>query len=229
MQEGSLWRLGNSKILVDGDNIFLLLTIRRNVEVREHRNKLVIDINEDSIDCLLIDYDRWEAKLFSIKHDIKRIRTNYMRIRKSIQKKVKNKNLQNKLLTKYGFRERKRVEDKLKKVSTILAKIAKEYNADLVRKSLRDLKLNGKKKSKQLNYRLSSFPYRKFITYIDYKFYERGLNVVEVNAKKSSITCPICGCVDKGNRVDKETFSCRRCGFAFNAQYVACLNLFSRS
>ncbi len=49
MQEGSLWRLGNSKILVDGDNIFLLLTIRRNVEVREHRNKLVIDINEDSI------------------------------------------------------------------------------------------------------------------------------------------------------------------------------------
>lgn len=174
-------------------------------------------------------YDRWEAKLFSIKHDIKRIRTNYMRIRKSIQKKVKNKNLQNKLLTKYGFRERKRVEDKLKKVSTILAEIAKEYNADLVRESLRDLKLDGKKKSKQLNYRLSSFPYRKFITYIDYKFYERGLNVVEVNAKKSSITCPICGCVDKGNRVDKETFSCRRCGFAFNAQYVACLNLFSRS
>ena len=177
----------------------------------------------------IVLYDRWEAKLFSIKHDIKRIRTNYMRIRKSIQKKVKNKNLQNKLLTKYGFRERKRVEDKLKKVSTILAEIAKEYNADLVRESLRDLKLNGKKKSKQLNYRLSSFPYRKFITYIDYKFYERGLNVVEVNAKKSSITCPICGCVDKGNRVDKETFSCRRCGFAFNAQYVACLNLFSRS
>jgi transposase len=29
--------------------------------------------------------------------------------------------------------------------------------------------------------------------------------------------------------VDKKTFKCMRCGFTFNAQYVACLNLFSRS
>jgi len=55
------------------------------------------------------------------------------------------------------------------------------------------------------------------------------LNVLEANAKKSSITCPICGYVDKKNRINKEGFRCRRCGFTFNAQYVACLNLFSRS
>jgi len=90
-------------------------------------------------------------------------------------------------------------------------------------------KLNNKKKSKQLNYRLSAFPYRKFVEYIDYKFQERGLGVVEVNAKKTSITCPVCGYTDKRNRIDKESFKCRRCGFEFNAQYVACLNLFSRS
>ncbi|MCE4613410.1 MAG: hypothetical protein F7C07_06230 [Desulfurococcales archaeon] len=75
-------KLGNSKILVDGDNIFLLLTIRKDVEVEEHRNKLIIDINEDSIDCLLVNYDKREAILFSIKHDIRKIRTNYRRIRK---------------------------------------------------------------------------------------------------------------------------------------------------
>ncbi|RLG79038.1 MAG: hypothetical protein DRO40_13295 [Thermoprotei archaeon] len=43
------------------------------------------------------------------------------------------------------------------------------------------------------------------------------------------MTCPICGYADKRNRLDKETFKCRRCGFTFNAQFVACLNLFSRS
>ena len=167
--------------------------------------------------------------LFSIKHDIRRIRTNYRRIRKSIQEKVKNYYLQKKLLAKYGYRERKCVEDRLKKMATLLAEIGKQYNANLVRENLKDLKLNGKKKRKQLNYRLSTFPYHKFITYIDYKFWERGLNVDERDAKKTSITCPICGYVDKKKRLNKETFKCRKCGFTFNAQYVACLNLFSRS
>ncbi len=222
-------KMGNSKILVDGDDIYLLLTIRKSVEVREHRNKLFIDINEDSVDCLLVDYNCRKATLFSISHDIRRMRANYRGIRKSIQEKVKNPRLRDKLLAKYGYRERKRVEDRLKKIATLLAEIAREHEADLVRENLKDLRVNGKKRSKQLNYRLSTFPYRKLIERVDYKFYERGLSVKEVDAKKTSITCPVCGYVDRRNRVSKETFRCKRCGFAFNAQYVACLNLFSRS
>jgi len=222
-------KLGNSRLLVDNNDIYLLLTIRKNVEVSEHRNKLIVDINEGSVDCLLVNYDKNEAVMFTIRHDIKRIRTNYRRIRKSIQMKVKNLRLRDKLLAKYGFRERKRVEDRLKKITTLLAEIAREHNADLVRENLKDLKLNGKKRSKQLNYRLSTFPYRRFIEYLNYKLCERSLSILEVDAKKSSITCPICGYVDKRNRIDRETFRCRRCGFTFNAQYVACLNLFSRS
>jgi len=222
-------KLGNSRILIDDNCIYLLLTIRRGVEVNEHRNKLIVDINEDSVDCLLVNYDRNEAILFSIMHDTRKIRTNYRRIRKSIQEKVENSRLRDKLLAKYGFRERKRVEDRLKKITSLLAEIAREHNADLVRENLKDLRLNGKKRSKQLNYRLSTFPYRRFIEYLDYKSYERGLNILEANAKRSSITCPVCGYVDKKNRIGKEGFRCRRCGFIFNAQYVACLNLFSRS
>jgi IS605 OrfB family transposase len=71
----------------------------------------------------------------------------------------------------------------------LLAEIAREHNADLVRENLRDLKLNSKKRSKQLNYRLSTLPYRRFIEYADYKFHERGLSVVVVDAKRTSITC----------------------------------------
>ncbi len=222
-------RLGNSKILVEGDEVYLLLTICKNVEVNEHRNKLFIDINEDSVDCLMVNYDKNEAVLFSIRHDIRKIRTNYRRIRKSIQEKVKHSRLRDTLLAKYGYRERKRIEDRLKKITTLLAEIAREHNADLVKENLKDLRLNGRKRSKQLNYRLSTFPYRRFIEYIDYKFNERGLSVLEAEAKGTSIICPICGYIDKRNRVDKERFRCRRCSFTFNAQHVACLNLFSRS
>ena len=222
-------KLGNSKILVGDNGVFLLLTVRKGVEVAEHRNKLIVDINEDSVDCLLVDCDRNEAVLFSIKHDIRKLRTNYRRIRMKIQEKVENPPLKNKLLSKYGFRERKRVEDRLKKITTLLAEIAKKRNADLVRENLKDLKLNGKKRSRQLNYRLSTFPYRRFIECIDYKIYERGLSVVEVDARKTSTTCPLCGYSDKKNRVNKEKFRCTKCGFTFNAQYIACLNLLSRS
>ncbi len=222
-------KLGNSKLLVDDDGIFLLLTVRRDVEVREHRNKLVIDINEDSVDCLLVDYESNRATLFSIKHDIKKMRLNYRRVRKSIQKKVKNPTVRDRVLTKYGARERSRIEDRLKKITTLLAEIAREHNADLVRENLRDLNLNTKKRSRQLNYRLSTFPYHRFIEHIDYKFHERGLSVVVVDAKRTSITCPICGCSHRENRVNKETFKCMKCGFTFNVQYIACLNLFSSS
>ena len=222
-------KLGNSRILVDGSAIYLLLTIHRDVEVSEHSNKLFIDINEDTIDCLLVNYGGNESVLFSIRHDIRKIRTNYRRIRKSIQEKVKNPRIRGKLLTKYSFRERKCVEDRLKKITTLLAEIARKHDADLIRENLKDLRLNSKKKSKQLNYRLFTFPYRRFIKYIDYKFNERGLSVSEVDAKGTSITCPICGYVDKQNRVNKAAFKCRKSGFTFNAQYVACLNLFSRS
>jgi len=222
-------KLGNSKILIDGDNIYLLLTARRNVEVTEHENKLFVDVNEDSVDCLLVDYDRGKAMLFSINHDIRRLRANYRRIRKGVQEKVEDSSVRNKLLARYGYRERKRVEDRLKKIATLLAEVAREHNADLVREDLKDLRLNNRRRSKQLNYRLSTFPYRKFTSYLDYKFWERGLNVVVVDAKKTSTTCPVCGYVDKKNRTGKEAFKCRKCGFTFNAQYVACLNLFSRS
>ena len=47
----------------------------------------------------------------------------------------------------------------------MLAGIPGRRNADLVRENLK--KFNGKKKGRQLNYRLSTFPYRMFVSYID--------------------------------------------------------------
>ncbi|RLI16976.1 hypothetical protein DRO49_04275 [Candidatus Bathyarchaeota archaeon] len=215
----------NSKVVV-GDSILLLLTIRKQKEVGNHENKIFIDLNEDTVDCLFVDYGKKRAVLFTIKHDIRRIRMNYRRINKRIEEKVKGK--RKKLLGKYGKRERKRVEDRLKKITTLLAEVGNKVKADLVREELKDMRDNSITHSRQLNFRLNRFPYRKFAFYADYKFYERGLNVIEVEPKDTSITCPICGHKSKSNRVSKEEFRCKKCGFEFNAQYVAALNLFSR-
>ncbi|MEM4559516.1 MAG: zinc ribbon domain-containing protein [Acidilobaceae archaeon] len=77
-----------------------------------------------------------------------------------------------------------------------------------------------------MNYRLQTLPYRKIISNIDYKAYERGSNVIEADAKRSLITCSPCRSVDKRNRVDSK-YKCKKRGFSLNLHYVACLNLFS--
>ena len=227
LRELSNAKVSNSKIIVDRDALYILLTIRKNVEVFEHRNKLVIDINEDNMACLLVDYEKGRAVLFTINYDVSRLRLNYRRIRRSIQRKVDNTYERNKLLEKLGARERYRVEDRVKKITTVLAEIARMHKADIVRENLRDMKMNGRKGSRKLNYRLQTLPYRKIIFNLEYKAYERGLNVVEVDARKTSITCPSCGYMNRENR-NSDRFKCKKCGFEFNSHYVACLNLFSR-
>ena len=220
--------IGNSKILIDGDEIYLLLTSRKRVLVEEHRNKLFVDINEDSVDCLLVNYEEKKAYLFSIKHDIRKIRINYRRIRKSIQKEIRDEKRRNRLLAKYGKRERNRVESRIKNIVASLVKLAEKFRADLVREDLRDLRNGKKTRSRQLNHRLSTLPYKKFTAFLDYKSHEHGLKARKIDPRRTSITCPLCGHVSKRNRVSKEEFICENCGFKFNAQYIACLNMFSR-
>jgi len=64
--------------------------------------------------------------------------------------------------------------------------------------------------------------------FLDYKFHEHGLEAKTIDPRGTSITCPLCGHVSKRNRVSKEEFICENCGFKLNAQYIACLNMFSR-
>ncbi len=213
------WEIKNSKIVLKRGEIYLHLSVRKQFETKEHRNKLVIDINESSVDCLL--YLNKEAIFFRIKHDLKELRLKYRDLRRKRQEKYENR-------AKLKFREKNRVNDRIKKITTLLAEIAKKFEADLVRENLKNLKENGRKISKDLNYRLNTFPYYKFIQNLDYKFYERVLEVHHVNPSKTSISCPMCGYASKKNRIDTRTFKCKKCGFEFDAQFNACLNLLIR-
>ncbi|MEM4559095.1 MAG: hypothetical protein QXD80_02205 [Acidilobaceae archaeon] len=84
LREFSNARISNSKLLIDKNTLYIRLIVRRNVEVSEHRDKLAIDINEDNVACLLVDYDKGRAVLFTVNHNISRLRENYRRIGRSI-------------------------------------------------------------------------------------------------------------------------------------------------
>ncbi len=219
------WEVKNSKILVRGGEIYLHLSVAKEVEVEEHGNKLLIDINEGSVDCMLYLPKQDKTFFFWIEHDVREIRLRYREMRKRVQKNIRNSD-RTKILAKYGARERARVEDRIKKITTLLARIAKHFNADIVREDL-VIERDKKTRNKQLNYRLSTFSHRKVIRNLDYKALEKGLEVISVDPRNTSRTCPNCGYTSSKNRRG-DFFKCINCGFQARSHYVACINLLLR-
>lgn len=64
---------------------------------------------------------------------------------------------------------------------------------------------------------------------IDYKARRAGVPVVFVDPRNTSRLCPICGYCDKRNRPDQSTFSCKACGYAGFADYIAATNISRRA
>jgi putative transposase len=94
---------------------------------------------------------------------------------------------------------------------------------------------------KKMRQALSSWSFYQLRTFIEYKARLAGVEVVLVNPKNTSITCPECGLVRKSNRRDRDHFGCRRkatsewidhegcrrkgCGYADHSDYVAAVNI----
>lgn len=65
--------------------------------------------------------------------------------------------------------------------------------------------------------------------YIAYKAELAGVPVIYVDPRNTSRTCPICGCVDKANRVSQGSFLCVSCGYSAHADTNAALNIRARA
>ncbi|KNZ70320.1 putative transposase [Thermincola ferriacetica] len=76
------------------------------------------------------------------------------------------------------------------------------------------------------NQKLHAWPYRKIIRMLTYKAALKGIRVVDVSEKDTSITCPICRRRAKSARVMRGLF--RHCGCLFNADMVGAYNILQR-
>lgn len=75
---------------------------------------------------------------------------------------------------------------------------------------------------------LSSWSFYQLKSFIRYKAILAGIEVMEVNPKHTSQTCPECGYVSKRNRKTQSLFECKQCGHAGHADYIAAINIASR-
>ena len=53
--------------------------------------------------------------------------------------------------------------------------------------------------------------------------------MIFVDPRNTSRTCPVCGCVDKRNRIFQSAFSCVSCGHSANADTNVAVNIAARA
>ncbi len=76
---------------------------------------------------------------------------------------------------------------------------------------------------------LHSWSFYQLRAFIEYKARLAGVPVVAVDPRNTSRTCPVCGCIDKRNRLSQDTFSCVSCGFSGLADHIAATNIGRRA
>jgi IS605 OrfB family transposase len=155
--------------------------------------------------------------------EIKRIRGLYNHIRKRLQEK--------KLLRKVkGLKEkeRRKVNQQLHIIANQIVAYTKQFPKPvIVMENLNGIRDNFKK-SKKINRRFHSLPFRKLQIIIEYKALLEGIEVKYLTKKETrntSKTCHICGHVAQ---VKGRIFKCPKCGMEYDRDLNACINIAHR-
>lgn len=74
-----------------------------------------------------------------------------------------------------------------------------------------------------------NWAYHQLRAFIEYKGRLAGVQVVTVDPRNTSRTCPDCSHIAKGNRPNRDTFHCVKCGLAGPADVIAARNIRARA
>jgi len=84
------------------------------------------------------------------------------------------------------------------------------------------------KQKQGLNRSITQQSWGMFFELLDYKLNERGGQLIKVDPKHTSQTCPSCGTISKENRASQSKFVCKSCHYTNNADVVGALNILAR-
>ncbi|WP_350587184.1 transposase [Pseudoalteromonas sp. 3-MNA-CIBAN-0064] len=161
------------------------------------------------------------------------------RLQKQLARKVKFSSNWKKLkakITTFHTKVANIRHDKLHKISTQLSK----SHAIIVLEDLkiRNMTKNSKGNSEQhgkmvkqksgLNRVILNQGWGMFKGMLKYKQDWLGGQVIFVDPKHTSQTCPACGHQSKDNRLTQSKFECAKCGYQDNADHVGALNILAR-
>ncbi len=205
---------------------YIIIPFKKKIKFKDTKAVMTIDINEKNVTYSIFDEKGDVIKTVRLDiYKVKRIHDEHSKKREKIQKKLAKKpHKMRKILKKYSGREKRRVEDYLHKISSIIVSDAVKYNAKIVMENLKHIRNSANRKSKSIRRRLNRWNFRKLQLFIEYKAKWNGLSVGYVNPHKTSSLCPRCGC--RLNPNGQRLLKCNRCGITFDRDVVATLNLF---
>ncbi len=204
------------------------LIFNKNVSPMEPLGKIGLDINEGSIVGFSDDGS-------TSKHDLRRIasiRNRYSRIRASVASEThEDRRTNQRLLSKYGRREKNRTSQALHVVSKKIVQDAKEKRQAIVLERLKGIRFahnRGNGEGRKLRGRLSRWSFHQIQGQIEYKAAWEGVGVQYVAPQNTSKTCSHCGSVNETLRYERE-WTCSTCGTTLDRDLNAARNIVARS
>ncbi len=210
------WKVGQAWLVKTPKGVFLNVVLSREVEVKEPKAFVGVDLNENNVTLALPNGEFVQI----ITHE-REVRTGYFLKRRKIQQKIRAGKKRKELLEKYGWREKNRLNDLYHKLANKIVELAEKYGGialeDLteIRKSIRY--------SAEMNGRLHRWSFRKLQSIIEYKAKLRGVRVVFVNPAFTSSLCPVCG--GKLSPNGRRVLKCPNCGFEADRDVVGSWNI----
>ncbi len=214
------WKVGQAWLVRTPKGVFLNVVFSKEVEVREPKAFVGVDLNENNVTLSLPNGEFVQI----ITHE-REIRTGYYVKRRKIQKKLRGGRKRKELLEKYGERERNRLNDLYHKLANKIVELAEKYGG-IALEDLTEIR-DSIRYSAEMNGRLHKWSFRKLQSIIEYKAKLKGVRVVFVNPAYTSFLCPVCGgkLSPNGHRILK----CSNCGFEADRDVVGSWNISLRA
>jgi IS605 OrfB family transposase len=220
---------GDARLIIKDGKLILEISKRVSKPAKyTPRGVLAVDTNERQIVAGngKVEY-RFETAIRRALH--------YKQLAENLRKKYSSPKY-NAWLRRRGIRDRIRyfhkkarniIEDWVKKVSHVIASLAKQYQYAVARENLTNLVDSLRKLPKEHKVPLLILGYRRLEYWIDWQCEKNGVPIIVVEPRGTSTTCPMCG--SKLVESDYRRMKCPRCGFEADRDTVAVLNIERRA
>ncbi|MBA1335713.1 MAG: putative transposase [Firmicutes bacterium] len=154
------------------------------------------------------------------------IRKRHAKLRAKLQKKGTKS--AKRLLKKHSKKERRFATDVNHYIAKKLVAKAKGTGRGIALEDLKGIRERvtvNRLQRRQHN----SWAFYQLRQFIQYKATLAGVPVVLVDPRNTSRACPVCGHVDKKNRLTRDNFCCQSCGYAGPADSIAARNIAGRA
>ena len=155
------------------------------------------------------------------------MRRRHVKLRRKLQKKGTKS--AKRLLKNRGKKEQRFARDVNHCISKQIVSAAKDTHRSIAMEDLNGIRGRVKTVRKAQRRELSSWAFYQLRQFIAYKAILSGVELVLVDPRNTSRTCPKCGNVDKKNRKSQSEFECTCCGYVANADINAACNIASRA